>query len=151
MLGRIGNRFRKSQRLTKPSEYQAVYKSRNWGNNHLFSFNLLSSVADQGFKSVGDLDANQGSPITPKLGVTVSKKVSKKAVVRNRVKRIVREHFRLNQQPLLDALETVDLNKLNDVQIVVTARAPAGKASSTELHQALENLWQKIQKVLPKL
>lgn len=36
----------------------------------------------------------------PRLGVTVSKKVSKKAVIRNKIKRRMREIFRINQHNL---------------------------------------------------
>jgi ribonuclease P protein component len=155
LSGPINNRFEKFRRLTKPAEFQTVYKSRKWGNNRLFSFNILSSFANSEAKSQASGYSQQkpDSPVelnAPKLGVTVSKKVSKKAVVRNRIKRIVREYFRLHQDIFYsDSHNHSEIAK--GIQIVITARGAAGKSSSTELQQALQDLWQKIEKVLPKL
>ncbi len=39
----------------------------------------------------------QGEKNKPQLGITVSKKVSKKAVIRNKIKRQLREFFRQNK------------------------------------------------------
>ncbi|WP_435050919.1 ribonuclease P protein component [Desulfosarcina widdelii] len=60
-----------------------------------------------------------------RLGVTVSKKVGK-AVIRNKIKRLVRETFRLNRNRLP---EQVDLN--------VIAKASAGKTEVEELQKNL--------------
>jgi ribonuclease P protein component len=43
-----------------------------------------------------------------RLGVTASRKVSKAAVGRNRMKRLLRETFRLNDVPLRDLRKTYD-------------------------------------------
>ena len=48
----------------------------------------------------------------PRLGLIVSKKVSKKAVVRNKIKRRLREIFRLNQNSL-DSFDMVIIAKQN--------------------------------------
>jgi len=61
-----------------------------------------------------------------RLGVTVSKKVGC-AVVRNRIKRLIREYFRLHKDIFHG---TFDMN--------VIARAGAGDLSNRELNQALE-------------
>jgi ribonuclease P protein component len=69
-----------------------------------------------------------------RLGVTVSKKVGC-AVIRNRIKRLVRECFRLNKA-LFD--EAYDMN--------VIARSGAASLSSQELNQTLEGIFREMSK-----
>lgn len=68
----------------------------------------------------------------PRLGVTVSKKTSKKATVRNRIKRIIRESFRMQKQ------------YLPAVDIVVISRKKAGQLPADQLRQDLAKLWQQL-------
>lgn len=67
-----------------------------------------------------------------RLGVSVSRRVSLKAVERNRIKRQVRESFRLYQ------------STLRGIDVVVVAFAPAGPAPNVELRQSLQQHWEKI-------
>lgn len=73
--------------------------------------------------------ANQDGP---RLGLVVSRRVSTKAVVRNRIKRQVRESFRLHRV----ALGTFD--------IVVAAQAAAARASNAELSLSLQRHWKRL-------
>lgn len=109
------SKLAKSQRLSKPDDFKRIYKSKHWGSNLLFSFNALPSKK-------------------PKIGVTVSKKVSKLAVDRNRIKRQIKEYYRLHQCEIKPA------------EIVITARPACYKASATQRVQALEELFLKIKK-----
>lgn len=59
----------------------------------------------------------------PRLGLIVSKKVSKKAVERNKLKRRLREIFRLNQ------------NNLNSFDIVVIAKQNANECTYLQLEK----------------
>lgn len=63
---------------------------------------------------------------TSRLGVTVSTKIDKRAVVRNRIKRIIREAFRAFHKKLLQHFD-----------IVVIARKNASLCSSKEVEQEL--------------
>ena len=69
-----------------------------------------------------------------RLGLAISKKQCKKAVARNRLKRIVRESFRQHQA----GLEGLD--------IVVMNRAPASDAENTALRESLEKHWQRCRR-----
>ncbi len=48
-----------------------------------------------------------------KIGITISKKVDKRAVVRNRLKRYIREIYRTNKEKILDNHKLVVIAKKN--------------------------------------
>jgi ribonuclease P protein component len=68
------------------------------------------------------------------LGVTVSKKVGR-AVIRNRVKRLVRESFRLSKTHFVD---TYDMN--------IIARAGASDLTFQETNEGLGSIFREITK-----
>jgi ribonuclease P protein component len=67
-----------------------------------------------------------------RLGLAIAARTVGNAVSRNRVKRQVREQFRLQR----DALPPVD--------IVISARQGARSAAAPELRAALQRLWKQI-------
>lgn len=68
----------------------------------------------------------------PRLGLAISRKVAKSAVVRNRIKRIVREHFRQRQQ------------QLGGLDYVVMGRAGLAEQGHAVLSASLQRHWQRI-------
>lgn len=68
----------------------------------------------------------------PRLGLAVAKRVVRLAVNRNRIKRQMRESFRLHQQ-LLGALD-----------IVIIGRAGIENLTSEELRAAIDGGWQQL-------
>jgi ribonuclease P protein component len=66
-----------------------------------------------------------------RIGIVVAKKNIRKATRRNRLKRIIREHFRLS--PLCNALD-----------LVVLARGPADELPNPMVWKELEKLWRAI-------
>jgi len=74
--------FGKENRIRKRSDFQAIYQGGS--RVHLKSFIVLVNRNHQG---------------RARLGITVSKKVGN-SVKRNRIKRLVREFFRLNRDRL---------------------------------------------------
>ncbi len=68
----------------------------------------------------------------PRLGLAVPKKALKRAVWRNRVKRVVRESFRSHQ------------HELPAIDIVVIAKGGLKQIDNAELFGLLDKLWRTI-------
>lgn len=111
--------FSRQSRLCGPTEFSRVFEQA-----------VIS--ADAGFKVLGCLAAQQNS----RLGMAVSRTVDKRAVQRNRLKRVIRESFRthyLSDPPHHPA-----------VDIVVLPRRPAVTASNEQLFDQLASHWMRI-------
>ena len=67
-----------------------------------------------------------------RLGLAISKRVSKRAVERNRIKRLLRESFRRMRQ------------RLPDVDLMVMAREQAAGVAGPELLADIDALWEKL-------
>lgn len=76
------------------------------------------------------------TPVTmgPRLGLAIAKKCAKRAVSRQRVKRLVRESFRKVQ------------HELPDVDIVVMCRPPVTQMTNRQVYEALDKLWQRLKR-----
>lgn len=107
--------FQKNQRLLTKADFQSVFDNAIKINQRhlllLFKKNLLSPG---------------------RLGIIVSKRVAKKAVTRNRIKRTIRESFRLWQE------------KIKGFDIVIIARQQCDVVDNKKLREGLELLWQKL-------
>ena len=68
----------------------------------------------------------------PRIGMAIPKKHIKRAVGRNRIRRIVREQFRLQQ------------HQLPAIDIVVIAKAGIADLSNQEINKILDKLWRKL-------
>lgn len=68
----------------------------------------------------------------PRLGITIAKKRVRMAHDRNRLKRVIRESFRLHQ------------HQLPNVDIVVIGKTNAERLTNTELFVLLDKLWKKL-------
>ncbi len=74
-----------------------------------------------------------------RLGLIVAKKNVRLAVKRNRIKRVVRDSFRLNQQ----TLETLD--------IIFLARRGLDQLEPAEQHKLLLQSWRKLSRQMKKV
>jgi ribonuclease P protein component len=106
-------KFAKSYRLCCNSDYQYVFSNASKNSDNLFL--VLSRKSQTG---------------EARLGLAVAKKHARLAVQRNRIKRIIRESFRLKQKTI------------PAVDIVVMIRPAAVKANNQQLFSSLEKLWE---------
>jgi len=74
----------------------------------------------------------------PRLGMVIGKKSVKLAVQRNRLKRLIRTAFRLNQQALAG------------LDIVLLARKGLAEQDNSEFTRQLESLWPRLLRKLAK-
>jgi ribonuclease P protein component len=107
--------FPRAARLLKASQFRRV-------------FQRARRVSDRNFTVLARANDDQDA----RLGLAISKKQARRAVDRNRLKRLVRESFRHHKA----ALHGLDL--------VVMARSHALSCTRGELHESLERLWQAI-------
>lgn len=109
--------FPAARRLRTPADFGRVLKGGRRRADALFTLVSLKGEA----------------PVA-RLGIAVSKKVSKSAVQRNRIKRLVRESFR-RRGPGLPALD-----------IVVLARPEAAGADNGAIAESLERHFDRIER-----
>jgi ribonuclease P protein component len=108
-------RFRPEQRLQHKPEFDLLYRD---GRRYSDAYFLLL--------------ARRNSLPYSRLGLSISAKAVGNAVNRNRVKRVVRESFR------------VHASRINGLDLVVNARVPARVATNLVLARSLEQLWDKL-------
>jgi len=108
--------FSKSLRLLNASDYKAVFDDAPLRSSHSQLLVLAKF--------------NQGS--YPRLGLVIAKKNIRLAVQRNRIKRILRETFRLKQQ------------SLQGIDAVVLARRNLDSLTNEELHKLFNKQWNRV-------
>jgi ribonuclease P protein component len=104
-------RFPRSARLTVASAYDAAFKSGQRSGDPLLVLHWRRDPA-----------------VPARLGLAVSRKVDSRAVIRNRIKRVLRQQFRLLRADLADG------------DYVFVARAAAAGASASALAAAMQAL-----------
>jgi len=68
----------------------------------------------------------------PRLGLIIAKKNVRLAVQRNRIKRIIRDGFRVNQ------------HDLKNLDIIVLAKRGIDKFDNPLIHSKMDKLWRKV-------
>lgn len=117
----------RNQRLKTPADFQRVYASKQWGGSDHFTFNVNAAEHKRTLKV---------------LGVTVSKKVSNRAVDRNRIKRQIKEFYRRHQHQLVFNADSAEYQ----IELVITAKPSSLAASDEQRQDSLESLWSKVLK-----
>ncbi|NKI35709.1 ribonuclease P protein component [Wenzhouxiangella sp. XN79A] len=107
-------RLPRAARLTGLRAFDRVFASRSARSGR--HFRIHYTVTEAGVA-------------TPRLGMTVSKRVARRAVERNRVRRQIRESFRLHRP------------ELARLDFVVRALPSAAGADNPELRRSLNELW----------
>jgi ribonuclease P protein component len=114
-------RLQKRARLLKAAEFSRVFDKAVRSSDQYFTVLARPNEFD-----------------SPRLGLAISKKKARLAVTRNRLKRIIRESFRLQQHELYCA------------DFIVMAGQKGGSANNHRLLQSLEKHWQKLNKLCAK-
>ena len=114
MTSSPSNRFTKDNRLLDAAAFGRVFKKASRSRDKLFT--VLARANDDDIA---------------RLGLAISRKHCRRATARNRIKRIIRESFR-EQQELL-----------NGIDVVVINRAAATTASNDEIRGSLDKHWQR--------
>ncbi len=118
-------KFNRESRLLTPGHFQKVFsKPVRFGSRH---FTVLTTEKPQ--TSISD---KHNSVNKNRLGLAIAKKKIKLAVQRNRIKRQVRESFRLNQ------------HQIPAIDIVVMVKSGIDKLDNKTINQELEKVWRKI-------
>lgn len=107
--------FPKSLRLLNSKSYDPVFKARQKISGR---FLLLLY--------------RENAITVPRLGVIVAKKNVKRAVARNRIKRLMRESFRLHQ------------HDIGHFDVVLLAHKGADQATNDEIRKDLELKWSRL-------
>lgn len=72
---------------------------------------------------------------TPRLGIVVGKKVARRAVARNYMRRVLREWFRLNRE------------QIGALDLVIRVQKPFARADRERIQQELQNLLLRLKSV----
>jgi ribonuclease P protein component len=105
--------FPRTHRLGKAADFQSVFEKAQKSADAYLTVLARQSVIGHA-----------------RLGLAISKKTIPNAADRNRIKRLIRETFRLQQQTL------------GSLDIVVMARAEARRADRKTLRSSLEKHWE---------
>jgi len=120
-----------SRRIKKRRDYLSLQASgkKKHSDHFLVSWRQLEGSRSKGAPAkAASIKSSQCEE--SRLGITVTKKVHKRAVRRNFIKRHVREFFRLNRQKLW-----------RSVEVVVIAKSGAADLSGPEVLEEIESLF----------
>lgn len=120
------NSFPRTARLLKPADFQKVFRDSR-------------ASTDRYFKILCRMNGSQSS----RLGLAVSKKVDKRAVGRNRIKRVLRQSFRTSFDTV--GMET---DSTSGVDLVILPRNICATICNKQLFQSLESHWSRIQNIV---
>jgi ribonuclease P protein component len=109
-------RFPRNARLLTPESFKSVF-----ADGRRFSYPGVSAVVRD--------NAGDG----PRLGLAIAKKVLKRAVARNRVKRWTRESFRRKAAGMAP------------VDVVIMVRPECTKLPPAQIRDSLDRLWARLQ------
>ena len=111
-------KFTHRSRLRSKTDFSFVFARPSVSRDRCFR--ILTRPNDKGFS---------------RLGMAVSRKICRGAVGRNRLKRMVRESFRLHQD---------ELGRTGGLDIVVLPSGLAATLCNRTLHESLNGHWQTI-------
>ena len=129
----------KDERVTRRKVIEELFAAgRTFSSHPLRVFYLTKAAAG----STGD--ESEDAPL--QFGVGVSKRHFKKAVDRNRVKRLLKETYRLQKEPLLNAVQAKALS-LRVFVIFTGKELPLFEELKDKMAEALERLTKEVTRI----
>ena len=114
-MTKVTYEFNRESRLLTPGHFQQVFENpTRFGSSH-FTILITKNLDNQN-----------------RLGLAIAKKRVKLAVQRNRIKRLVRESFRLSQ------------HDLPAIDMVVMVKSGIDNLENDTINKQLEKIWRKI-------
>ena len=113
-------RFTSEYRLTQKAQFDRVFARARRSRDDAFTILARDNGLDHA-----------------RLGLAISKKAARRAVWRNRIKRLVRESFRCSDM------------RCQPLDLVVMARPAAATLSNGELMHKLQQHWGRLSKINP--
>lgn len=113
--GRHAAALPRRARLANRRDFDRVFAARQAVSNRFFRVHWAAT----------DASARRG----PRIGLAIAKRVARRAVDRNRLRRLARESFRARR------------DRLQPLDFIVLARPAAVNAENRMLLQALDQLW----------
>lgn len=133
-------RFSRDSRLINAHQYTRVFEKNSRSADRYFTILSRKNHDAHGANSLSakslaaKLDQPHAQCLNARLGMAVAKKCAKRAVDRNRLKRLARESFRQHK------------HSLAGFDIVLLARHASVAASNQDLLQSLEKHWLRVAK-----
>ncbi len=123
----------KQQRIKREAEFKKIMeKGKSYADKYLVVYVLEKSSQINPLTSSSRKVTQEGENRLPRMGLSVSRRIGK-AVIRNRIKRWMREVFRLHQSRLKDRME-----------IILIARSSAKElVDYFEMEKRILHLWGK--------
>ena len=103
-------------RLKSPGQFSSVFKAANRKGGRFFTLFIL----------------RRDDNLVPRLGVAVAKRFFKRAHERNRLKRLVRENFRIHKETLVG------------LDVVIVMKKEASLCTNREFSDSLRHAWSKL-------
>jgi len=116
-MNQSGEKFSRQSRLLTAEDYRRVFSKPIKSSDGFFTVLAVKKHHEQA-----------------RLGLAISKKNTRLAVDRNRLKRLIRESFRKNQ------------SHLDGLDLVVMARQQTSQQENHKLFRSLQRHWIKLQK-----
>ena len=123
--------LRKHQRVKREAEFKKIMrKGKSYADQYLVMYVLESTLEIDSATCIAKGVAPFGKSHPPRFGLSVDRRIGK-AVIRNRIKRWIREVFRLHQSRLKESVE-----------MILVARSSARElVDYYEMEKRILNLW----------